>query len=102
MNTYIDQDNDAREEVLSESEAPGQVLDPLAEPIGTRGTQRTAGSEYEEEDARERPPEDGLDADIPEDENLHVSALQDFAAELDDALPASGNSGESSKATPKT
>ena len=55
--------NEAREEALSESEAPGQVLDPLAEPVGSRGTQRTVGSEYEEEDARTRPPEDGLNAD---------------------------------------
>src|SRR5271170_1286676 len=84
MSTYMDEDNDAREEALSESEAPGQVLDPLAEPIGTRGTQRTEGSEYEEEDARERPPEDGIDPEIPEDENLRVSAPEDFAAELDD------------------
>jgi hypothetical protein len=84
MSTYMDEDNDAREEALSESEAPGQVLDPLAEPFGTRGTQRTEGSEYEEEDARERPPEDGIDPEIPEDENLRVSAPEDFAAELDE------------------
>jgi hypothetical protein len=85
MSTYMDEENEAREEALSESEAPGQVLDPLAEPAGTRGTQRTAGSEYDEEDARERPPEDGLDPEIPEDENLRVSGLQNFEAELDDA-----------------
>lgn len=84
MSTNIDEDNDARAEALSESEAPGQVLDPLAEPIGTRGTRRTVESEYDEEDARERPPEDGVDPEIPEDENLHVSAPQNFAAELDD------------------
>jgi hypothetical protein len=85
MSTNMDEENDAREEALSESEAPGQVLDPLAEPIGTRGTQRTVGSEYDEEDARERPPEDGLDPEVPEDENLHVSGSQDFAAELEDS-----------------
>jgi hypothetical protein len=101
MSTYMDQEDDAREEALSESEPPGQVLDPLAEPIGTRGTRRTAGSEYDEEDARERPPEDGLDPEIPEDENLHVSAPQNFVAELDDALPDPGDSGGSSKATDK-
>ncbi len=97
----MDQEDDAREEALSESEAPGQVLDPLAEPIGTRGTRSTARSEYDEEDARERPPEDGLDPEIPEDENLHISAPQNFAAELDDALPDPGDSGGSSKATDK-
>jgi hypothetical protein len=102
MSTYMDQDNDAREEALSESEAPGQVLDPLAEPIGSRGTQRSVGSEYDEEDARERPPEDGLDPEIPEDENLHVSASQDFAAELDDAQAVPDNSAESSKETGET
>jgi hypothetical protein len=102
MSTYVDQDNDAREEALSESEAPGQVLDPLAEPIGSRGTQRTVGSEYDEEDARERPPEDGLDPEIPEDENLHVSTSQDFAAELDDAQTMPENSAGSSKATGET
>jgi hypothetical protein len=95
MSTYMDQENDDREEALSESEAPGQVLDPLADPIGSRGLQRTTGSEYDEEDARVRPPEDGLDPEIPEDENLHVSAPQDFAAELDDALPVPDNSAES-------
>jgi hypothetical protein len=98
MSTYMDQENDAREEALSESEAPGQVLDPLAEPVGTQGTRRTTGSEYDEEDARERPPEDGLDPEIPEDENLHVSTPENFAAELDDALPVPGNSAGSSKA----
>jgi hypothetical protein len=31
--------NEYQEEALSEAEAPGQVvLDPLAEPVGTRGT----------------------------------------------------------------
>jgi hypothetical protein len=94
MSTYTDQDNDTREEALSESEGPGQVLDPLADPIGTRGTQRADGSEYEEEDARERPPEDGLEPEIPEDENLRVSAPEDFAAELDDARQLSGDSAE--------
>jgi hypothetical protein len=102
MSTYMDQDNDAREEALSESEAPGQVLDPLAEPIGSRGTQRTAGSEYDEEDARERPPEDGLDPEIPEDENLRVSAPLDFVAELGDEQPVPDNSVGSSKATGET
>jgi hypothetical protein len=101
MSTYMDQENDAREEALSESEPPGQVLDPLAEPIGSRGTRRTVGSEYEEEDARERPPEDGLEPEIPEDENLHVSAPQNFADELEDGLPFPGNSAESSKTTRK-
>lgn len=95
----MDQDNDAREEALSESEDPGQVLDPLADPIGSRGTQRTVGSEYDEEDARERPPEDGLDPEIPEDENLHVSSSQDIAAELDDAQTLPDNSAGSSEAT---
>lgn len=90
MSTYVDQDNDAREEALSESEPPGQVLDPLAEPIGSRGTRRTFGSEYDEEDARERPPEDGVDPEVPEDENLHVLAPQNFAAELDDGPPVPG------------
>jgi hypothetical protein len=102
MRTSMDQENDAREEALSEAEAPGQVLDPLAEPIGTRGTRRAVGSEYDEEDARERPPEDGLDPEIPEDENLHVSASQDFAAELDDAQTIPENSAGSSKATGET
>ena len=102
MSTYMDQDNDAREEALSESEPPGQVLDPLADPIGSRGTQRAVGSEYDEEDARERPPEDGLDPEIPEDENLHVSSSQDFAAELDDAEAVRDNSAGSSEATDET
>jgi hypothetical protein len=102
MSTYMDQDNDARDEALSEPEAPGQVLDPLAEPIGSRGTQRTAGTEYDEEDARERPPEDGLVPEVPEDENLHVSALQDFAAELDDDQPVPDKSAGSSRATDET
>ena len=52
--------NEAREEALTESEAPGQVLDPLAEPVGSRGTRRTVVSEYDKEDARERPAEDGF------------------------------------------
>jgi hypothetical protein len=79
--------NEAREEALTESEAPGQVLDPLAEPVGSRGTRGAVASEYDEEDARERPPEDGLDARIPEDENLQVSGIQDFDDELEGAPP---------------
>jgi hypothetical protein len=79
--------NEAREEALTEPEAPGQVLDPLAEPAGSRGTQRTVGSEYAEEDARTRPPEDGLNAEVPEDENLRVSEIQDFDDELEDVPP---------------
>jgi hypothetical protein len=79
--------NEAREEALTESEAPGQVLDPLAEPVGSRGTRRTVVSEYDEEDARERPAKDGLDARIPEDENLRVSVIQNFDDELEDAPP---------------
>ena len=39
-----------------------------------------------------------MDPEIPEDENLHVSSPQDFAAELDDdQVP--DNSAGSSKAT---
>jgi hypothetical protein len=79
--------NEAREEAFTESEAPGQVLDPLAEPVGSRGTRRTVVSEYDEEDAREPPAEDGLDALIPEDENLRVSGIQNFEDELEDAPP---------------
>jgi hypothetical protein len=78
---------EARAEALTESELPGQVLDPLAGPAGSRGTQYQVTSEYDEEDARERPPEDGLSPDIPEDENLHVSTIQDFEEELDDPMP---------------
>jgi hypothetical protein len=78
---------EAREEALNESELPGQVLDPLAEPAGSRGAQYQVTSEYDEEDARERPPEDGLSPEIPEDENLHVSTIQDFEEELDDGMP---------------
>jgi hypothetical protein len=76
--------DEAREEALTESEAPGQVLDPLAEPAGTRGTQRYVVSEYDEEDARVRPAEDGLNPEVPEDENLHVSDIQNFEDELED------------------
>jgi hypothetical protein len=47
----------------------------------------TIVSEYDEEDARERPAEDGLDALIPEDENLRVSGIQNFDDELEDAPP---------------
>jgi hypothetical protein len=97
MSSYKDEDNinfeEAREEALTEAEAPGQVLDPLAEPAGTRGTRREV-SEYDEEDARERPAEDGLNPEIPEDENLRVSAIQDFEDELEDVNPGRGNSGE--------
>jgi hypothetical protein len=98
MSTYKDEENinfdEAREEALTEAEAPGQVLDPLAEPVGSRGTRREVVSEYDEEDARERPPEDGLNPEIPEDENLRVSAIQDFEDELEDVTPARGNSDE--------
>ena len=52
--------NEAREEALTESEAPGQVLDPLAEPVGSRGTRGAVASEYDEEDARERLRTDGM------------------------------------------
>ena len=68
----IENTNEVQEEALSEAEAPGQVLDPLAEPVGTRGTRRTAVTEFDEEDARERPVENGLNSTIPEDENLRV------------------------------
>jgi hypothetical protein len=84
--------SETREEALSEAEAPGQVLDPLAEPVGTRGTRREVVSEYDEEDARERPAEDGLNPEIPEDENLRVSAIQDFKDELEDITPGRGDS----------
>ena len=91
MSSNQDEENidlkEAREEALTESEAPGQVLDPLAEPVGSRGTRRTVVSEYDEEDARERPAEDGSDALIPEDENLRVSGIQNFEDELEDAPP---------------
>jgi hypothetical protein len=33
--------NEGQEEALTEPEAPGQVLDPLVGPVGTRGTRRT-------------------------------------------------------------
>jgi hypothetical protein len=96
MSTYKDEErmdfDEAREEALSEAEAPGQVLDPLAEPVGTRGTRREVVSEYDEEDARERPAEDGLNPEIPEDENLRVSAIQDFKDELEDITPGRGDS----------
>ena len=81
MSTYNDEENtnldEAREEALTEAEAPGQVLDPLAEPVGSRGKRREVISEYDEEDARERPAEDGLNPDVPEDESLRVSAIRD-------------------------
>jgi hypothetical protein len=44
-------------------------------------------SEYDEEDARKRPAEDGLEARILEDENLRVSIRQNFDDELEDAPP---------------
>ena len=98
MSTYKDEENinldEAREEALTEPEAPGQVLDPLAEPVGTRGTRREVVSEYDEEDTRERPAEDGLNPDVPEDESLRVSAIQDFEDELEDVTPGRGNSDE--------
>jgi hypothetical protein len=98
MSTYMDEENissdEAREEALTEAEAPGEVLDPLAEPVGTRGTQRRVGSEYDEEDARERPAEDGLDPEIPEDENLRVSGIRNYEDELEDVSPGRGNSDE--------
>jgi len=86
--------DEAREEALTESEAPGQVLDPLAEPVGTRGTRREVMSEYDEEDPRERPAEEPLNLDVPEDENLRVLAIQDFEDELEDVTPSRGNSDE--------
>jgi len=79
--------SEALEEALTEAEAPGQVLDPLAEPVGTRGVRGTTTSEYEEEDARERPLEDGLNPEIPEDENLRVLAAEDYEDELKDTPP---------------
>ena len=98
MSTYNNEEDinldQAREEALTEPEAPGQVLDPLAEPVGTRGTRREVISEYDEEDARERPDEDGLNPDVPEDESLRVLAIQDFEDELEDITPGCGNSGE--------
>ena len=86
--------SEALEEALTEAEAPGQVLDPLAEPVGSRGVRRTILSEYDEEDARERPAEDGLNPEIPEDENLRVSAPQDLEDELDDPPPIRRDSDE--------
>ena len=76
--------NEDQEEALTEPEAPGQVLDPLVGPVGTRGIRRTVMSEFDEEDARERPPEDGLNPEIPEDENLQISEPQNWEDELDD------------------
>ena len=76
--------DEAQEEALTEAEAPGQVLDPLAEPAGSRGTQRAVVTEFDEEDARERPFEDGLNPEIPEDEKLQVSASPDWQKELED------------------
>jgi hypothetical protein len=88
-------DTEAQEEALSEAESPGQVLDPLAEPAGTRGTQRTViGGEYDEEDARTRPPEDGLDSEVPEDEQLHLSRPLNVEEELEDLSPDSIDSDE--------
>lgn len=98
MSTYTDEENinsdEAREEALTEAEGPGQVLDPLAEPVGTRGTRREVISEYDEEDARERPAEDGLNPEIPEDENLRIAAIQNFEDELEDVTPGRHNSDE--------
>ena len=98
MSTYKDEEDinldEAREEALTEPEALGQVLDPLAEPVGTRGTRREVMSEYDEEDARERSAEDGLNPDVPEDESLQVFDIQDFEDELEDATPGRGNSDE--------
>ena len=51
-------------------------------------------SEYDEEDARKRPAEDGLEARILEDENLRVSSIQNFEDELEDFTPDRGNSDE--------
>jgi hypothetical protein len=87
MSTDKEEENrnisEALEEALTEAEPPGQVLDPLAEPVGSRGVRRATTSEYDEEDARERPAEDGLNPEIPEDEKLRVSAPQDFEDELE-------------------
>jgi hypothetical protein len=89
MSTDYDEENsnlnEAREEALTEPEAPGQVLDPLAEPSGTRGTRRTMMTGFDEEDARERPPEDGLNPEIPEDENLQISQPRNWEDTLDDS-----------------
>ena len=87
-------DTEAQEEALSEAESPGQVLDPLAEPAGTRGTQRTVIGEYDEEDARTRPPEDGLDSEIPEDEQLHLFRPLNVEEELEDLSPDPTDSDE--------
>jgi hypothetical protein len=87
-------DTAAQEEALSEAESPGQILHPLAEPAGTRGTQRTMVGEYDEEDARVRPPEDGLDSEIPEDEKLHLSVPQNIEDELEDLPPGQNDSDE--------
>jgi hypothetical protein len=76
--------NEAQEEALSQTEAPGEVLDPLADPAGSRGTQSAEGSEYDEEDARERPPEDGLNPELPEDEILQISRPEDLVEELEE------------------
>ena len=98
MSTYNDEENsnldEAREEALTEPEAPGQVLDPLAEPAGSRGTRREVTSEYDEEDARERPPEDGLNPDLPEDENPRPFAIHNLADELEDIPLGRDNSDE--------
>jgi hypothetical protein len=88
MNTYDEEESryadETEEETLTAAEAPGQVLDPLAEPVGSRGTQRMVVTEFDEEDARERPPEDGLNPEIPEDENLRASPSLNWNNELED------------------
>ncbi len=81
---------EAQEEALSEAEAPGQVVDPLAEPVGSRGTQRQVVTQFDEEDARERPFEDGIDPEIPEDEKLQVSAPPSWQNDLEDIASVQG------------
>ena len=41
-------------------------------------------TEFDEEDARERPFEDGLNPEVPEDEKLQVSALPSWQNDLED------------------
>ncbi|MBV8376253.1 MAG: hypothetical protein JO279_04545 [Verrucomicrobia bacterium] len=98
MSTEKEEENrnisEGLEEALTEPEAPGQVLDPLAEPAGSRGVRHAITSEYDEEDARERPAEDGLDPEVPEDENLRVLSPQDFEDELGDLPPIRRGSDE--------
>jgi hypothetical protein len=50
--------------------------------------------EYDEEDARTRPPEDGLDSEIPEDEQLHLARPLNVEEELEDLAPETTDSEE--------